>query len=198
MATTQDDRFSHDHYLIRQKVFKLFGEAFHVYDAAGNVVLYSKQKAFKLKEDIRLYTGDDMRTEVLTIGARSVLDFRAGYDVHDPVARQKVGSLRRHGFKSMIRDEWSILDPNENVIAVVREDSQLLALVRRFIEAASMFMPQKYHMEMNGQTVVMYKQNFNPFVRKLAVDVVDPQCKIDRRLALAAGILLSAIEGREE
>jgi hypothetical protein len=197
MAAPQTDRFTHDLYLIRQKVFKLFGEAFHVYDAAGNVVLYSKMKAFKLKEDLRLYTGEDMKTEVLRIQAKSIIDFRAGYEVYDSLAGQRVGSLRRHGFKSMIRDEWSVMDANENVIATVREDSQMLALIRRFIEAATMFLPQKYHMEMNGQTIVTYQQNFNPFVKKLEVQVIDPQCKLDRRLALATGVLLSAIEGRE-
>lgn len=193
-----DTRFHHDHYVIRQKVFKIFGEAFHVYDDAGNVVLYSKLKAFKLKEDIRLYTGEDMRTEVLTIQARSIIDFGAGYDVYDPVARQKVGTLRRRGLKSMIRDEWTVLDAAEREVATVREDSQFKALVRRFVESASLFLPQKYHMEMGGRNVVMYHQNFNPFVRKLAVDVDDPASAIDRRLALATGIVLAAIEGRQE
>ena len=194
----RDTRFSHDHYVIRQKVLKIFGEAFHVYDDDGNVVLYSKMKAFKLKEDIRLYTGEDMRTEVLTIQARSIIDFGAGYDVYDPVAKQRVGTLRRRGFKSMIRDEWTVLDGAEREIATVREDSQFKALVRRFVESASMFLPQKYHMEMGGQHVVMYHQNFNPFVKKLAVDVNDPAGALDRRLVLATGILLAAVEGREE
>ena len=53
-------QFQHNTYLIRQKIFKLFGAAFHIYDPAGNVAFYSKQKAFKLKEDIRIYTNEDM------------------------------------------------------------------------------------------------------------------------------------------
>ena len=48
------------YYIVRTKVFKLFGGAFHVYDPAGNVVMYSKQKAFKLREDIRVYNDDAM------------------------------------------------------------------------------------------------------------------------------------------
>ena len=62
-----ESRFSPDSYLIRRKVFKLLGAAFHIYDAQGNLVLYSKQKAFKLREDIRLYASEDMREEVLSI-----------------------------------------------------------------------------------------------------------------------------------
>ena len=69
------DQFQHKTYLIRQKVLKLFGAAFHIYDAEGNVAFYSKQKAMKLKEDIRVYTGEDMQTELLTIKAKGILDF---------------------------------------------------------------------------------------------------------------------------
>lgn len=44
--------FTHENYLVRRKIFKLFGAAFHIYDPSGKVAFYSKQKAFKLKEDI--------------------------------------------------------------------------------------------------------------------------------------------------
>ena len=53
-----------EQYTVRRKVLKIFGAAFHVYDEHGSVVGYCKQKAFKLKEDIRLYTGPD-RAETL-------------------------------------------------------------------------------------------------------------------------------------
>src|SRR6266545_1338894 len=98
-------------FTVRRKVLKLFGGAFHIYDSAGNVIGYSKMKAFKLKEDIRLYTGEDMSQELLTIKARQMIDFAASYDVYDPQQQVKVGALRRRGLKSLIRDEWLILDP---------------------------------------------------------------------------------------
>lgn len=63
-------RFQHNTYLIRRKVFKLFGGAFHVYDSAGQVVLFANIKAFKLKEDIRLYAEEDMHAELLLIRAQ--------------------------------------------------------------------------------------------------------------------------------
>ena len=87
------DRFAYDTYLVRKKVFTIFGEAFHIYGPDEQVVLYSKLKAFKLKEDIRLYTGEDMTEEVLSIQARQIIDFAAAYDVWDPVAQEKVGAV---------------------------------------------------------------------------------------------------------
>jgi uncharacterized protein YxjI len=197
-ATSNDPRFAHPQYVMRKKVFKLFGAAFHVYDLAGNVVMYSKQKAFKLKEDIRLYTGEDMQTELLVIQARAIIDFSAAYDVMDPRTGEKVGALKRKGWKSMLRDEWVIMDAQDQEIGTILEDSTALALIRRFVEAAAMLLPQKYHVDVGGTTVATFQQNFNPFVKKLTMDFsLDPQNRLDRRLGLAAATLLSAIEGRQ-
>ena len=195
---SSDPRFGHPQYVIRKKVFKLLGAAFHVYDLNGNAVMYSKQKAFKLREDIRLYTGEDMTSELLTIQARQIIDFSAAYDVIDPRTRGKVGALKRKGLKSMLRDEWVVLDAYDREVGLIQEDSTALALVRRFIEVVSMFLPQKYHASVGGQEVATYQQNMNPFVKKLTVDFsMDAQGTFDRRLGIAAGVLLAAIEGRQ-
>jgi len=187
--------FQHDNYLIRRQVFKLFGAAFHIYDPAGSVAFYSKQKAFKLKEDIRLYTGEDMQVELLSIQARQVIDFSAAYDVVDSTSRMKVGALRRKGMKSIVQDEWNLLDAQDLPIGIVKEDSMALALVRRFL---TNLVPQKYHGEMSGQSVCFFKQNFNPFVLKLQLDFsMDRNRLLDRRLGIAAAVLLCAIDSRQ-
>ena len=86
-------RFAQSRYVIRRKFFKIFGEAFHIYDEAGQVLFYTKMKAFKLKEDLRVFTGEDMQEQVLSIQARNILDISATYDVTDPQTGQKVGAL---------------------------------------------------------------------------------------------------------
>jgi len=189
------ERFQHKNYLIRKKVFKLFGGAFHIFDPYGELVMFAKMKAFKLKEDIRLYTREDLQEELLVIKARKVLDISATYDVMDSSKEEKVGALRRRGLKSIFKDEWLILDNNDNEIGTIKEDSALLAAIRRLL---TNLVPQKYHAEMSGNPVCLYKQNFNPFVLKLNVDFSeDVREQFDRRLGLAAGVLLCAIEGRQ-
>ena len=198
VSSTADQRFGHTQYIIRKKVFKLLGAAFHVYDTAGNVLMYSKQKAFKLKEDIRLYTGEDMSQEVLTIQARSIIDFGATYDVMDSAKRTKVGALRRKGMKSFVRDEWLILDANDREIGLVQEESAMLGLVRRFVEAAAFLFPQKYLVSIGGKPVAQFKQTFNPIVYKLHVNIfADGAALLDRRMALAAAIMMAAVEGKQ-
>ncbi len=191
----QDARFNHPKYLVRKKVMKLFGAAFHIYDSSEQLVFYSKMKAFKLKEDIRLFASESMDEELLLIQARQIIDFSAAYDVFDSKTGEKVGALRRKGMKSLIRDEWVILDNDDREIGLIKEDSTAMALIRRF---ATNLIPQKFAAEMQGNVVATYKQNFNPFVLKLTIDFSpDSGNRFDRRLGIAAALLLGAIEGRQ-
>lgn len=188
-------RFGMTHYTIRRKFLKLFGGAFHIYDPAGNVVFYSKMKAFKLKEDLRIFSGEDMQEELLSIRARSVLDFGATYDVVDSKTGQKLGALRRKALASFLRDQWLILDANDQEIGGAQEDSMALALVRRFL---SNLVPQTFVGQVGGAPAFVFKQRFNPFIAKIDLDYsVDLQRRLDRRLGIAAAVLLCAIEGRQ-
>ena len=199
MTTPATDlRFRHQTYMIRRKFFKLFGASFQVYDPSGQVVFSSRQKAFKLKEDIRLFGDEDGREELLTIKARSWLDFGAGYDVVDATRGEKVGALRRHGFRSMLRDQWSFLDVDDREIGVIQEDNQLMAAVRRFVPYGEL-VPQKFVGTIGGQVVCEFRQHFNPIIQKITLDFSpDSAGLLDRRLGLAAGILLSAVEQRQD
>ena len=190
--------FQHNQYMVRRKVLKILGGAFHVYDLQQQqLYAYSKMKALKLKEDIRLYTDENMTTELLTIKARQIIDLGATYDVVDP-SRGKVGALRRKALKSIIRDEWAILDTGDREIGLIQEDSTGLAVIRRLVDMASLFLPQKYSVSIGGMEVATFQQNFNPFVYKLVCDLSgDAANRFDRRLALASAILLAAIEGKQ-
>ena len=105
------DRYAHDTYTLRRKVLTILGAKFHIYGPHGGLALFAKLKAFKIKEDIRIYADEAMTQEVLSIRTQSVFDIAGTYDVFDSIENQTVGALRRKGLKSMLRDEWLILDP---------------------------------------------------------------------------------------
>lgn len=185
--------FGGDRYVLKRKLFKLFGGGFNIYDASGAQVLYANEKAFRLKEDIRLLDG--ARREVVGIFARSIIDFSAAYDVVDLTNNLKLGALRRKGFHSLVRDEWDVLDAHDRPVGQVIEDSLALGLVRRF---ASNLVPQNYDLTVGGQKTVDLRQNFNPFNYHLHIDFLVPPAAFDRRVGLAAAVLLAAIEGRQQ
>ena len=182
-------------YLLKRQVFALAG-TFRFYDPNGNQVMFSQQKMFKLREDIRVYADENKTQEVLSIKARQIVDFSAAYDVVDTAMNQKVGTLRRKGWSSILRDEWQVLDANDNQIGVLFEDSMGLALLRRFLLGS--WLPQNYDLTLGETRVADIKQNFNLFRYELGLDFsMDPTQRLDRRLGIAAGLLLAAVEGRQ-
>ncbi|MCX6058279.1 MAG: hypothetical protein NTW69_09020 [Chloroflexi bacterium] len=186
--------FQFNQYVLKRQVFALAGK-FRFYDPSGKLVLFSEQKMFKLREDIRVFSDETKTQEVLMIKARQIIDFSAAYDVVDSATEQKIGALRRKGLASLLRDEWEILDTSDNVIGSLFEDSMGLALIRRFL---SNLVPQNYDITMGTERVADLKQNFNPFTYQLNLDFsMDINKRLDRRLGIAAGTLLAAIEGRQ-
>lgn len=187
--------FMYDQYLLKRQVLALTGK-FRIYNPNGTLVLFSEQKMFRLREDIRVYADESKMQEVLQIKARQIIDFSAAYDVIDVTEGVKVGTLRRRGWKSMMRDEWEVLDANEQVIGLLFEDNIILALLRRLLLGS--LLPQNYDLTIGERRVADLRQRFNLFAYHLDLDFSpDAGRQLDRRVGIAAGILLAAIEGKQ-
>jgi uncharacterized protein YxjI len=187
--------FQYDRYLLKRQVLALTGR-FRFYNPSGALVMFSEQKMFKLKEDIRVFADEAKTQELLQIQARQIVDFSAAYDVIDSTTGDKVGVLRRKGFRSLLRDEWEVLDARDQPLGLLFEDSLGLALLRRFLLGT--FLPQNYDLTIGGQRVADLRQRFNLFRYELDLDFsMDMAHQLDRRLGLAVGILLAAIEGKQ-
>ena len=188
--------FEFDRYLLKRQVFALTGKL-RFYNPQEQVVLYVEQKMFRFKEDIRIYNDESKSQEVLLIKARSVIDFNAAYDVVDAGFNQKVGTLRRKGWRSMMRDEWEVLDGNDQVTGMLFEDSVGQAMLRRLLLGS--LLPQNYDMTLGETRVADLRQRFNPFAYQMDLDFsMDPTRRLDRRLGIAAATLLAIIEGKQQ
>ena len=175
--------FSPSRYLIRRKVFKLFGGAFHIYaEDERTVCFYAEQKAFRFKEEFTVFGDEAMAQPLLRIQARQVLDLGATYDITDAVGGQKVGAVRRKALASILRDTWEVLDTNDNVVGTFGEDSN--ALLRRFIP----LLLGHWHMEVGGSTVAKVDQVFRFFTKEFGLTISDNR-KVDPRLAIGCAML---------
>ena len=187
--------FEFSTYSLRRQAIALTGK-FRFYDPMGNLVMFSEQKMFRLREDIRVYSDESKQTEVLMIKARQIIDFSAAYDVIDSATGQKVGVLRRKGIRSLLRDEWEVLDAQDQPIGALFEDSVSLALLRRLLLGT--LLPQNYDLTVGDRRVADLRQRFNPFRYELDLDLSENVSRqLDPRLATAAAILLAAIEGKQ-
>lgn len=187
--------FQFNQYLLKRQVLALTGKI-RIYDSSGKLQLFSEQKMFRLKEDIRVYADEAKTQELLHIQARQIIDWAAAYDVLDKQSGEKVGVLRRKGLRSMLQDEWEVLDANDQPLGILREDSMLQALLRRLLLGS--LLPQNYDLLVRGNRVADLRQRFNLFRYEMDIDFsMDTAHILDRRLGLAAGILLAIIEGKQ-
>jgi len=187
--------FQHSTYLFRRKLLKLVGGAFHVYADDGSLLLYGKQRAFKLREDMSIFTDESESETLIRIRTPQIIDIGATYGVLDVHADEMVGAIRRKALKSMIRDEYVFIDAGGQEVGLMTEQSMMGAMASRFIN----LIPQRYRaVTTGGEEAATIKQHFNPLILKYTLSVPEADPLIDRRLLIAACILLCAIEGRQQ
>jgi uncharacterized protein YxjI len=102
-----------------------------VTDADGRQVLYIRQKLFKLKESVTIYEDDTQSTPLYHINADRILDISARYHITD-VSGHYVGTLRRHGLKSIWRSHYDILDA-DTPIMTIREANPWVKLIDELV-----------------------------------------------------------------
>lgn len=185
-------------YTVKRQFWQFFGTTVRTYDGSGQLICLAHAKAFKLKEQISFYA-DEARSAVLfSVAARSVLDLGATYDITD-ASGQRLGSMRRKGLKStFIRDEWLILDAQEQQIGSIIEDTAGLGLLRRYIDFVSLFIPQRFTLMLGDQEAGSMQQNKNPFTVRLQCSYKQQAVQSqDNRLLIAMPNLLAIIEARQ-
>ena len=187
--------FTQKNYVLKRQVFALTGKV-RVYTSSGMLILYSEQKMFKLREDIRIFEDEAKTREVLWIQARQVIDFAAAYDVTDQTTGQKVGALRRKGWRSMVRDAWEVLDPYDQAMGVIQEDNPMKAVLRRLLFGS--LLPQSYEVLIGDLAAATFEQRFNLFRYEMEIGIPANEQTFDPRLGLAAAILLATVEGKQQ
>lgn len=188
--------FQYSQYLLKRQVFALTGKL-RFYSPDGSLVLFVEQKMFRLREDIRVYNDESKTQELLLIQARNIVDWSAAYDVIDSPSGRKVGALRRRGWASLLRDEWEVLDADDQPLGLLCEDRIGRALLRRFLLGA--LLPQNYDILLGQTRVADLRQKFTLFGYQMILDFsMDTAGRFDRRLGIAAATLLAIIEGRQQ
>ena len=95
---------------------------FSATDANGRTVAYVKQKLFKVKEDISVFTDESQATLSYKIKADRWIDFSAAYSItnHEGV---ELGKVARKGWRSIWKAEYLLIDPNEQPHYKIQEEN---------------------------------------------------------------------------
>ncbi len=93
------------------KILALASQA-TVTDAAGKTVLYTKQKMFKFREHVEIFTDKTQATRLAEIKADKVIDWSARYSSTD-ASGQPIGSVGRKGWRSIWRSHYEVFNPGD-------------------------------------------------------------------------------------
>ncbi len=93
------------------KIMALASQA-TVTDAGGNTVLFTKQKMFKFREHVEIFTDKSKATRLADIKTRKVIDWSARYEATD-ANEQPIGAVGRKGWRSIWRAHYEVFNPGD-------------------------------------------------------------------------------------
>ncbi len=178
-------------YRIRKKVLTLWNK-YWIEDQQGNILGFSKMKMFKLKEDIRIYTDENMTQELFSIRQQQILDIWGTFAVVDN-NNVNLGYIKRKALSSsFVRDEYEVYDAYNRLLGGIYEDTGR-GLARKWVPGGGLI-PEHMDMTLNGQKVATINQQF-----KIIGDIWELQCLaippyLDRRVLLACLLMMGMIE----
>ena len=92
-----------------------------VYDSSQRLLMYVKQKAFKLKEAITVFADEAQTRPLYRIAADRIIDFSATYAI-TTADGENVGAIRQKGMKSLWRARYEIVRGNDVIFTVSEEN----------------------------------------------------------------------------
>jgi uncharacterized protein YxjI len=198
--------FEYDRYLVDQLV-RPIANVYRVTalaageTPAGPPIAYVRQKKLKIKEHIRFFADEGETQELFYIQAQTWLDTgSARYDVVD--AQEGKNGLLHHVIgKSLLRTTWNVLNAAGEEVAVARERSQVMGILRRgidFVPDVGGLIPIPYNFDLLSGDQVIGKMDRKFQLRdRYVLDLSgDPDKKLDRRLAIALAIGLDTLQNR--
>ena len=106
---------------------------FNITDRNGNYVAYVRQKMFRLKEDVIVFSDESRTKELFNIKANQWIDFNASYMMTDLLTGKKFGSLARKGVRSIWKARYDIIDEKDEPIYQINEDNGWIKVFDSFL-----------------------------------------------------------------
>ena len=207
MASDTDPRFHRDKFLVNQKHLSI-KEKYYIYDERDKE-LFFVERPFKFlgRRDITVFEDEPKKVPVLSINQDYYWElWNRNYTVVDG-AGHTIAKLSRSNLASLFRRSWRIMDSKGRLVALAREDSPFLAFIRRvtdwipLINMIGLLIKTDFHFVRRDDAGNECK--IGTFTRRMTLadkyllDLSeDPGHTLDRRTAVAVGILLDTGEKR--
>jgi len=142
---------------------------------------------------------DQSRTEKLLeiLQDRKIMPIVATYTVRDP-SGNILARLRKNDLTNLIRRKWSCYRPDGSLWCVAKEDSLILSLLRRLIGPLFGILRTNFIIcdPDTDEVIGEFNRKFTLFDRYVLDLRADRDVLLDRRVALALGVMLDTGERR--
>ncbi|MEX1001243.1 MAG: LURP-one-related family protein [Crocinitomicaceae bacterium] len=172
-------------------------------DANGKMLAYVRQKMFKLKEAIMVYSDEKKEHLIFKINADRIIDFNASYAFSNE-NEEVLGHVGRKGMRSLLKAHYEIYDNDKKQEFLIKEENPwtkfwdaLLGEVPLLgLFSGYLFNPRYIVKRGDGSEVMRLSKESSFFGRKFKVDKLsDVHAGEDERLMLGL-MMMSLLERR--
>ncbi len=160
-------------------------------DENDDIIGFSKQKLFKIKDEIRVYKTEEMKEEVFRIKQKNIVDINANYEIIDSVYDSTLGYLKKKLLESVGRNKYVFLGPNGGKVGEIKLSG---SFGNRF--AQSVKGKWNYEIIYGDDNVGSLKEKMT--LTKYIFDInffSDLDYKLDRRFPLAVAMCIASNKG---
>lgn len=150
------------------------------------------------KRHVRFYRDDSRRERLLDVlQDRKFWLLNATYSVVDP-AGALLARLTKNYLYDIIRKRWVCQSADGSLLCIAREDSIILSMLRRLIGPMYGLLRTNFIIQPSedGPIIGEFNRKFTLFDRYVLDLSGDPQRLLDRRVAIALGVMLDTGERR--
>ncbi|MDP6506392.1 MAG: hypothetical protein QF886_22400, partial [Planctomycetota bacterium] len=150
------------------------------------------------KRHVTFYPDESAETKLLEVFQDKKFQFlKATYTVNDPEGNC-LAKLQKNYLYNFFRKRWYCLAPDDSILCIIKEDSVILSLLRRFLGPLFGVLRTNFIIVLpdTDQVIGEFNRKFTLFDSYVLDMTADPGRTLDRRVAIAIGIMLDTGERR--
>jgi uncharacterized protein YxjI len=173
-------------------------------DSQGKTIAYVKQKLFKLKEDITVYSNESKTQINYKINADRWIDFSAAYSIKNS-SNAEIGKVARKGWKSIWKTEYELINKHQKLQYYIREDNAWIKVFDGILAqipilsffTGYVFNPSYSVIDLQNKSILKMKKEPSFFGRKFQLTKLDTINIEDEESILLSLMMMVLLERRK-
>lgn len=177
---------------------------FKATDSQGTSIAYVKQKMFKLKEDITVFSDESKSQVNYKINADRWIDFSAAYSIKNN-SNVEIGKIARKGWKSLWKAEYDIINQHQKLQYQIKEDNAWIKVLDGLLGQIPIlnfftgyfFNPSYSVIDLQNKSILKMKKEASFFGRKFQITKLIPSTVEDEESIVLSLMMMVLLERRK-